>query len=361
MRHSIVVFVCALLALSTTNGGEVMRLAQHEYAVEVHPGPRPGCGRCAEMATRMRGFSGEILVPKGGSVYLTRAWANDAGARNALILANHSRDDRVGLERLAEAPKKLVVVHDIPTSSEMVYGMHGIDATIRQLVELQELEGQLPKLLAGANSIYDLKKSDGDVATSLRRTLAERKVDELTIVLSHVSKGNLRFHDGSSIPLEEIESLGNVFVIGCRTYRVLEEAKPGLLLGFDRSLTYQGGAQSAELILQQIKHKGTLRDALLLLQNEFPGSDRAKARKDENEGLRTFESPADSGPPAKDDFYRNERDGAASPAIGIVKAGVIGIGVGDGRGNYLARQQISRPSTIQIADSRSKESGDERR
>ena len=125
--------------------------------------------------------------------------------------------------------------------------------------------------------------------------------------------------------------------------------RPGLGFGVGRRLLYEEGTASARLMLTQVKQGGTKRDALLRLQNDPPNPDPAMRPKNEKDELRQYKSPEDAEMPGEKELEENDKKGAAAPGIGVVKAGLIGIGVADQRGEFFAvldRMSSGEPTRI---------------
>jgi hypothetical protein len=338
-----VTITAACLAPAEVTGLLTMDLA--DYRAEVHPGPRAGCARCDAIESRLRGFHGQVLVPRGGDLLITRHWLYQARAFDALILADYSGKPDLGLQQLSLAPRRITVVHDIPTDAEQAARIHGSEFNLSALQSLRSLDNSAAGLFALATDVIDLKRpSARDCASTLRAILAGTGDDDLVTVIAHVKGGRLMFHDGSSISIFELHTSGRVFVVGCNTLRERRDfPRPGLELAFGRRLDYVEAASTVQAMLDQYANGGSHRDALLRVQNEPPVQtfpDNAEKK------LRRYESPKNDAASAPREKSTTPRALMQAPAIGVVQNNVIGIGIATLRGEMASRESTPESNGV---------------
>jgi hypothetical protein len=193
-----------------------------------------------------------------------------AGAQR-LVLLRRSASPVSELPFLEHEPKRMVVLHTVPTNSAKAVRLHGSSAQNIPQGYFDDLHQRLNRMPIESRNIATSAADDFTTRDALFSAVKEAKPDTLFLLLGHTTQGTVKFPDGSFVLLSELTDepfRGKIWLVGCNTVKHFSPFGGGLVLGTGRRLSYSEGVQVISLLANEHRTRpATMRDLLLKLQN----------------------------------------------------------------------------------------------
>jgi hypothetical protein len=209
--------------------------------------------------------------------------------RNQLVVLQRNSDPTAALLALADRPKRISVLFDFPRTPREAVDIHGksavkgvaqsyFDKINSQISELAESAIRVAPKSEAEPKFVRLEKAGAISISEVVRTQLERgEAGELYLLVGHIDgKGDLHFHDGSSININGTTCRSRVWVVGCNTLRLLD--KP-VDFGFATGsrLSYDEATWIVGSVVGSLSIKGqNFEDAMLNLQNRVSTVEQVK-------------------------------------------------------------------------------------
>ena len=211
-----------------------------------------------------------VMVDDQSMALDTMMLAVENAIRPPLILFQRTRTPQFNIDELLLAPRRVYVYADIPASSKSIARMHGARAATPSNVAYGKSVSNRFTAMAGELDATRVKYEDlattQNVAAELTSQIAGLDEADMAIVVGHVSKGRIVFHDGSSLELSSIQSRAKLAFVGCDTIRsTATMSKFGI--GTTRTLDYSESIPLVRTLASRaVAPKGSVRDALMEVQ-----------------------------------------------------------------------------------------------
>lgn len=250
------------------------------------------------------GYTGTILVENPANLKAARA----AGPR-ALVAIKRSKHPEASLLQLRERPEMLTVVDDFPRTIEHASNIHGRTISSLQLDEIQAAQRQLEKTLSGASprvkhtDLALLTKGPESICDRVKQVLATNRKGDLVVLIGHIERGNIRFHDKSELPIADLPREGQIWILGCRTVWNKLDGE-GLDLATGRAIRYADAAAAVSVITRDVDKGVDYHSIAIDLQNMETQPSVPLPRTNENmlphaEANEIPVEPIESEPPGK--------------------------------------------------------------
>jgi hypothetical protein len=171
---------------------------------------------------------------------------------------------------LDSKPRSAIVIHDIARDEAAAIAIHGVQPG-EVLADRFELNKDLASSLdARGRKMPSLRVFDmasiqrvADAVRAKHAAWLATPADQrgLFMVIGHVVRGRILFHDGSSVAVDELRGM---WVIGCNTAQFvpppeLLELLPGL--GIGNTISYEKAIKIVNDVVDTIENNGTVREA----------------------------------------------------------------------------------------------------
>lgn len=191
---------------------------------------------------RIRVARGTLQVQHRDDVAVVLKIVRRTRNRNALVAWNAS--GRLDASVLRNRPTSVEILNAIPTQQagfQRVFDdptpvhpdvLGGYARRVRKITRQNSPSGGPP--IRGVDLQGIPRQAEATVADHVRDRIAAQKPDGLLIITAHIDDiGDVRFDDGSRLPLNQIKSNGQVWVLGCDAVKHVDvnyEAVSGKLM-----------------------------------------------------------------------------------------------------------------------------------
>lgn len=252
----------------------------------------------SDPASTLMGFSGILVVGDYSHMRHARKLLQMHASDGAFAVLRVSTNPEVGIAQLSEKASDLTIAHDIPSEEGAIAGIHRLNGANLYVDRFHNYRTQAQfDAGPGVRNIDLAENSPSEtVEDRVRKMVTFQVRNSLLIVIGHIDAGRVRFHDGTSLNINELDGAGTTWVIGCSTFRFLEHQE-GLGLSTIRGVSYLEAIELAKRAIAGFRADQTMKDLLLQMERSKLES-RSELRNDRARSLlkdgRRLLSPAKS-------------------------------------------------------------------